>query len=122
MEAGTTKGQIAGGRGYGVPKDKLLEVEAMGYQRTSCWRWRLGVPKDKLLEVEARGVEVRRRRRRSGGGSTEEKTEPSPRGEEIVFPTQKFFRTRFFFIFHLINLFIEAFFDIFIFIFLYFLR
>ena len=39
-----------------VPKDKLLKVEAMGYQRTSCWRWRLGVPKDKLLEVEARGT------------------------------------------------------------------
>ena len=39
-----------------VPKDKLLKVEAMGYQRTNCWRWRLGVPKDKLLEVEARGT------------------------------------------------------------------
>ena len=44
-EARGTKGQIAGGGGYGVPKDKLLEVEAMGYQRTNCCRWRLGVPK-----------------------------------------------------------------------------
>ncbi len=31
------KGQVAGGGGS-------------GYQRRSCWRWRLGVPQDKLLE------------------------------------------------------------------------
>ena len=37
-------------------QNKLLEVEAMGYQRTSCWRWKRGVPKDKLLEVEAMGT------------------------------------------------------------------
>ena len=48
VEAMGTKGQVAEGGGYGVPKDKLLEVEALGYQRTSCWRWRLGVTKGQV--------------------------------------------------------------------------
>ena len=56
----------------------------MGYQRTSCWRWRLGVPKDKLLEVDAGGTKGQV----AGGGGWEVPKDKLLEGEAMGYPRE----------------------------------